>query len=711
MMTVRRAPAALVIATIGCLVAGSIPAGSKAVATSPGTTDPLTGRTNLETTADEPTKSLLYLPYASRHHEIGAWPVTLQSVGQLGGPSRAVASDGLRALLGMGSTVLALDITVYERPKELAHSDPLPGLVLGIAVAGDYAYVAAGAAGLAVMDIGNTVSIETVSVSATPDWAFGVCVAGRYAYVAAGDAGLRVFDVIDPVHPKEIAILAVGSSARWITVADGYAYIGRNSPSNQTADVAVADVRDPTGPRLVSSLQWPATDAAVAGSYAYVVDPGSGLTVFDVSNPVSPRLIDPAPALQAQAYQIALAGHYAYLGGDGELFTVDVSNPAAVVLKGSTGRAGQAVDMVVADDVAYVAVNRAPDIPIGPQAETALLQGVGGLWEVEVSRPSSPITLSNYEPPRSIGGDVGPYDIVPSGNYAYVVGSTPDAQGTVWTLDVRDPALPRIADVAITRDQGLTADLALEGRYLYAAGEKLIVLDVVEAAHPQPVGTLALWSPARCLAVSGSRAYSADFGGRLHTIDVSDPVHPRDLGAVPSGIRADSLTIVGTRLYTIDHNALVVADACIQASCPHQLSRVEFGIDPSVTGGKIAVSGDYAYIAYDPDTLLVVDVNDPAAPRQVASLDLQSPSSPPMRVTSVLVRDNLVYVSAWGVTVVNVAAPAKPAVVGHFVAPAYVTESDVQTARIALVGSYVYTPFTVLQRGEQGIAVLRIGSQ
>ena len=41
----------------------------------------------------------------------------------------------------------------------------------------------------------------------TPDWASGVAVAGNYAYVAARTAGLRVINVANPAAPVEVRVL------------------------------------------------------------------------------------------------------------------------------------------------------------------------------------------------------------------------------------------------------------------------------------------------------------------------------------------------------------------------------------------------------------------------------------------------------------------------------------------------------------------------
>jgi len=78
-------------------------------------------------------------------------PVTL--VGQWGGQSYAVAVSGNRAYLGMGYRLVVLDVSNPSSPTVLGMSEVLPGIVKGVAVSGNYAYVADGGAGLQVIAI------------------------------------------------------------------------------------------------------------------------------------------------------------------------------------------------------------------------------------------------------------------------------------------------------------------------------------------------------------------------------------------------------------------------------------------------------------------------------------------------------------------------------------------------------------------------------
>src|SRR5262249_33999182 len=74
----------------------------------------------------------------------------------------------------------------------------IPGTANNVDVAGNYAYVAAGANGLQVVDVSDRTQPTIVAAASTPGDARDVKVVGSLAYVAAGPAGLQVVDVSIP---------------------------------------------------------------------------------------------------------------------------------------------------------------------------------------------------------------------------------------------------------------------------------------------------------------------------------------------------------------------------------------------------------------------------------------------------------------------------------------------------------------------------------
>lgn len=110
------------------------------------------------------------------------------------------------------------------KPKILS-SIILPDFAHDIYISSSYAYVAAGRAGLKVVDVSNPSSPKEVGYLDTPDLAEGVYVLGSYAYVPDGFAGLRFIDVSNASSPKEVGHYDTPGVAYGIYVSGPYAYV------------------------------------------------------------------------------------------------------------------------------------------------------------------------------------------------------------------------------------------------------------------------------------------------------------------------------------------------------------------------------------------------------------------------------------------------------------------------------------------------------
>jgi hypothetical protein len=112
-----------------------------------------------------------------------------------------------------------------------------------------------------------------------PEFAYGVAVAGNYAYVADGYAGLQVIDVSDPTHCVRVGGCYAGGTAYGVAVAGNYAYL-----ADYDAGLRVIDVSNPTNCVPVgdypNGLYGYANGLAVVGNMIYLADGESGLAVL-----------------------------------------------------------------------------------------------------------------------------------------------------------------------------------------------------------------------------------------------------------------------------------------------------------------------------------------------------------------------------------------------------------------------------------------------
>ncbi len=301
-----------------------------------------------------------------------------------------VSVEGERAYIAAGDGLAVLDIADPTTPTGTGtyHANALAGSGHDLAVVGSTVYIAAGEAGLQVVDASDPVNPKVVGSHDTAGhtWAIalaqgdqqartyayladeynglrvidvsdpftpaevgaydlpgqyeffhGVAIEGNYAYVADGglmDTGLRVVNISDPAHPFEVAYLPFMAGIEGtppprvedVAVADGYVYLVAG-----TAGLRVIDVSDPLVPVEIGYYDTPgqADNLTVAGSYAYIVD--GDLRIVDISNPAAPAEVGfyDVPDLAITPH-VAVQGHHAYLTGDG-LQILDISNPGALL--------------------------------------------------------------------------------------------------------------------------------------------------------------------------------------------------------------------------------------------------------------------------------------------------------------------------------------------------------------------------------------------
>jgi len=119
----------------------------------------------------------------------------------------------------------------------------------GVAIAGSYAYVAAGESGLQVIDITNPTSPQLVGSVDTPGGASGVAIENLRAYVADDGAGLQVIDLTDPTNPQLLGGVATPSYAKGVAVAKPCVYLATYDAglaiSWQQCEASVAIEDDP----------------------------------------------------------------------------------------------------------------------------------------------------------------------------------------------------------------------------------------------------------------------------------------------------------------------------------------------------------------------------------------------------------------------------------------------------------------------------------
>ena len=249
---------------------------------------------------------------------------------------------------GTGTNTLTFNYTVgsdhttsdldYVATSSLALPEPNPGTPVyedtsgdaeAITVSGNYAYVADGTSGLAIIDISDPTSPGTPVYKATSYKAKSVAVSGNYAYVIDQFSGLAIIDISDPTNPGSPSYTATNANsgtALAVAVSGNYAYVAASY-----AGLVIINISDPTSPGTPNyyDTNGMAFGVTVSGNYAYVADRATGLAIFDISNPASPGTpiyVD----TNGEARGVAISGNYAYVADkDAGLAIIDISDPTS----------------------------------------------------------------------------------------------------------------------------------------------------------------------------------------------------------------------------------------------------------------------------------------------------------------------------------------------------------------------------------------------
>ena len=307
----------------------------------------------------------------------------------------------------------------------------------------------------------------------------GIALALAVGVVAAGT----------PAGAQTPSLVRIGSvstpvPATALAAGDNHLVIGVGS------DVHVIDVSRSASPEPVGAYDFeqPVLGLTAVGDAVYVANSHDGLRRLDLSDPSAPRLTGTS-VTRGQAVGVASAGTRVFVGDNSLGFDI--------------------VD--TAGDVQRVGEYLGDGFPRGIAAGGPLVfvaDQPAGLIVVNASTPSDPAVIGSlslgrdpvtqvFAPdPRSIGGAAPALICIVSGRVG------------LQTVDISDPAAPFVtASVPVA---GRLTGAAMWDRLVYAAaGDVLHVFDLTDPARPALVGESDLGTPAGPVAVGEELVFAA----------------------------------------------------------------------------------------------------------------------------------------------------------------------------------------------------------
>ncbi|MFO7595350.1 MAG: hypothetical protein R6W92_03280 [Desulfocurvibacter africanus] len=555
------------------------------------------------------------------------------------GPCYATALNSARdvAFLGNGSVLQAVDLS-YPYDPVLVGELRLTGAVHAMFYGGERLYVANGHGGLRIItmeyevDEANVVTgvkftqinPETGLADEGLTDARDLEVLNNYAYIANGRSGLAVVDVQDPSTPKLLGSYPIwdaslGESGEVLDVAvlGGRAYVAAGADG-----LLIIDVSDPANMQGVT-LPSDATpivatnvsSVTVAGNLLYILDRTAGLSVVDMTNEDYP----------GQYLQDDSGIPYFDTGGDKISLTVlyeDSLNGTAFVADGTTGISLVDVTdprnlelMVVSQDTNGYIYHLDTDGSVTRVYATTgyilVADDNGGLRIMEKidGNPDYLWEVGHYDTPGLAS------DIAISGEVAYIA----DGDG-VRVYDISSPlAFPELGMVALERD---IRGIAASGNYAYVTapdGVHLIDATTPSTIKTTPIITQGLAIPARKVAVLNDVLSmtsevpdtdgdpNTDPGSRLCIFDVLEPTKPRELAYKSVTGMGLGLAMDENMTYVIGSDGLYALD---RSKLPDaQLRSITTSVPSISTPVRVALSGNFAYVT-DAGGLCALNVAD-----------------------------------------------------------------------------------------------------
>lgn len=491
----------------------------------------------------------------------------------------------------------------------------------GVAVAGQYALVATGYAGLSVIDLESGWNARQAGVLDLPGTAVGVAASGSTAFVAALDAGVFVVSFANPAAPVVVGSADTPGSARGVALWGDFLMV-----ADGAAGVTMVSLADPAHPRVVRSLDTPGFALALVAEddRLFVADGSAGITVIDLADPAHPY-VSATASTGDYAYDICRRGEYLYVAdGNAGLGVVDITAAGYPRLLAGVDLVEEVVGVACAGSSIAVA-----------------LRVQGGVAVYDVTDPSAPQFRYYrwFQHPA--------FGVAASGARVFV------ANGAAG-LQILEPDAPAVVAPVGTLAQGswrVAATVHPQPLAAVSTSGGLRLVDVSDPSHPTQAGFLALTPPANSLVFSGEHLYVVGSANGLNIINVADPAAPVLVAALSDAGGWDVDVEGGLACVAGYGDALITIDVSDPAH-PRVLSRFWL---PGAPLNAVDLVGDLAYVAFDTGGFGIVDLSTPSTPVLLGVVDTSG------QAMDVVVSGNLAFVcDNTGLLVIDVSDPLHP---------------------------------------------------
>jgi len=562
---------------------------------------------------------------------------------QAGGEIRDAVVVGDIAYLAAGASISVWQLSSdgATAPTHVATTEPLPGLVRGLAVSGDTLFATwatpAPYGELAVLSLADPLNplhqLDFQYSTSSFLRPAGLVAIGDVLLMTDPESGLWVLDVSDPLAPSVTSTMFAAPSDQ--LVLNGSYVVGMGAGFSGFL-VEVLDVTVPSAPTSVGfySSFGNYASAAVDGDLLVLI--GDGFEVVSLANPAMPAWMATVPSSGAYVHGGLVRGDLAYLGDDDGIQVWDLSDP--------TNPAAGALVSAPADRTKIGATH-----PVTGGTEALLFTETGRGLALDLSTPATPTLEHTFDLP--VGSD--PWDVAELADGSLAVADFYSG------LRIADDALASLGRVDPGIAMGGYENVTVAGTTAYVAswGYGLLTMDVADSGAPSSLGSVEI-PYASAVDVVGDVAFvvTSTNGGVFQAVGVTDPALPalRGMLGISHGwdvVAHDGMALVADQ--TNGGTGLKVIDVA-NPDAPFELGS--YTACDSARG--VAADGDLAFLACADGSLHVVSIADPALPTQVG---VYSDPGTYMPGTAVAVSGSIAWFgSDIGIDLVDVSDPTLP---------------------------------------------------
>ena len=443
-----------------------------------------------------------------------------------------VKLDGEYAYIADGAECLrVIDVSNPNEPNLVASCKPDEEMIFAhhIAVSNGITYLTdEHFKKVYIIEVSQPNSPNLLTTYYSQDYAHGIAVRGNYAYLANGQAGLSILDISNPCEPNLLSVCDTHGEAYGVALNEGGVYVSDAlSDDGDSGVMNFIDATVPDYPYLEYSYYTGsyAYRLAVQNNLVYIVNKERGFDIIDVSSPFEQFRAGHFARIE-NAHHVSFDGNRTCLtDGYSGVHFFDMSDPARPACLGSFRPVGFPWD-----------------------EETGKMAVMGGntayyvdyyenIWSMDIT--------NSYDP----GGDCYPQyftgeieDLFLEGNLLYVAASSDGLAlidySNLWWGEY----------TTLYNTSGETLGLVKKGNIVYVADGSQ-GLQIIEVSNPSEcflLGTCDTNGWANAVDIKGSAAVIADYIGGVKIIDVCDPCNPSIIGSCAIPGYAMDVAITGS---------------------------------------------------------------------------------------------------------------------------------------------------------------------